>query len=123
MKKSTLLTSAFLMIGLLFGMQVMAQHIDLGRAQSAQECANVTKDGFTATFSFSGIEATEISTEKGVFSDLTMDGTSPAANVGEPAGSSVSRHHPFSEVCLQKGARACLRSTIWSSTALTAYAE
>ena len=85
MKKSTLLTSAFLMIGLLFGMQVMAQHIDLGRAQSAQECANVTKDGFTATFSFSGIEATEISTEKGVFSDLTMDGTYPAANVGEPS--------------------------------------
>ena len=73
------------MIGLLFGMQVMAQHIDLGRAQSAQECANVTKDGFTATFSFSGIEATEISTEKGVFSDLTMDGTYPAANVGEPS--------------------------------------
>ena len=85
MKKSTLLTSAFLMIGLLFGMQVMAQHIDLGRAQSAQECANVSKDGFTATFSFSGIQASEISTEKGAFSNLTMDGTYPSGNVGEPS--------------------------------------
>ena len=35
MKKFGLLTAAFLMIGLLFGTQAMAQHIELGVAKSA----------------------------------------------------------------------------------------
>ena len=86
MKRSSLLVAAFLMMGLLFGSQAMAQgRIDFGKTQSAQQCANVTEDGFTATFSFSGIQATEISTEKGVFSNLTMDGTYPSGNVGDPS--------------------------------------
>ena len=86
MKKSSLLTVAFLMIGMLFGVQAMAQgRIDFGRAVSSQECANVTDEGFTATFSFSGLTATEMTTEKGVFSNITMDGTYPAANMGEPS--------------------------------------
>ncbi len=42
MKKFRLLSAAFLMMGLLFGTQVMAQHIELGTAKSAQRCANVT---------------------------------------------------------------------------------
>ena len=85
MKKFRLLSAAFLMIGLLFGTQVMAQHIELGVAKSAQTCAKVTDDGFTATFSFSSIDATEVNTEKGVFSDITMDGTYPTGNVGDPS--------------------------------------
>ncbi|MBR5378158.1 MAG: T9SS type A sorting domain-containing protein [Bacteroidales bacterium] len=85
MKKFRLLSAAFLMMGLLFGTQVMAQHIELGAAKSAQSCANVTDEGFTASFSFSSIDATEVSTEKGVFSTLTMDNTYPAGNVGEPS--------------------------------------
>ncbi len=84
MKKTSLLTTAFLLIGLLFGTQVMAQHIELGVAKSAQTCANVTDEGFTASFSFSSIDATEVSTEKGVFSTITMNGTYPSGNVGEP---------------------------------------
>ena len=84
MKKTCLLTAAFLMMGLLFGTQVMAQHIDLGAAKSAQSCANVTDEGFTASFSFSGIDATEVNTEKGVFSFITMEGTYPIGNVGDP---------------------------------------
>ena len=84
MKKFGLLTAAFLMIGLLFGTQVMAQHIELGVTKSAQTCANVTDEGFTASFSFSSIDASEISTEKGMFSTLTMNGTYPSGNVGEP---------------------------------------
>ena len=84
MKKFSLLSAAFLMMGLLFGTQLMAQHIELGVAKSAQSCANVTEEGFTASFSFSGIDATEISTEKGVFSTITMAGTYPSGNVGEP---------------------------------------
>ena len=85
MKKFCLLSTAFLMIGLLFGTQVMAQHIELGAAKSAQSCANVTDEGFTASFSFSSIDATEVSTEKGAFSSITMDNTYPAGNVGEPS--------------------------------------
>lgn len=84
MKKSSFLAAAFLMIGLLFGTQVMAQHIELGVTKAAQSCANVTDEGFTASFSFSSIDATEVSTEKGVFSTLTMNGTYPSGNVGEP---------------------------------------
>ncbi len=85
MKKFGLLAAAFLMMGLLFGTQVMAQHIELGAAKSAQTCANVTDEGFTASFSFNGIDATEVATEKGVFSTLTMDNTYPAGNIGEPS--------------------------------------
>ncbi len=85
MKKFRLLSAAFLMIGLLFGTQVMAQHIELGVAKSAQTCAKVTDEGFTASFSFSSIDATEVNTEKGVFSDITMAGTYPTGNVGDPS--------------------------------------
>ena len=85
MKKFRLLSAAFLMMGLLFGTQVMAQHIELGAAKSAQSCANVTDEGFTASFSFSSIDATKVNTEKGVFSNITMDGTYPSGNVGEPS--------------------------------------
>ncbi len=85
MKKFRLLSAAFLMMGLLFGTQVMAQHIELGVAKAAQNCAKVSDEGFTASFSFSSIDATEISTEKGVFSNITMDGTYPSGNVGEPS--------------------------------------
>ena len=85
MKKFSIITAMFLLMGMLFGTQAMAQgRIDLNGAKSAQRCANVTEDGFTATFSFSSIQATEINTEKGVFSTLTMDDTYPSGNVGEP---------------------------------------
>ena len=85
MKKFRLLSAAFLMMGLLFATQVMAQHIELGVAKSAQTCAKVTDEGFTASFSFSSIDAAEVNTEKGVFSNITMDGTYPSGNVGDPS--------------------------------------
>ena len=91
MKKFRLLSAAFLMMGLLFGTQVMAQHIELGTAKSAQRCANVTDEGFTASFSFSSIDATEVSTEKGTFSYLTMENTYPAGNVGDPTLPAVNK--------------------------------
>ena len=91
MKRFSIITAMFLLMGMLFGTQVMAQgRIDF-RTNSAQQCANVTEDGFTATFSFSGIQANEISTEKGVFSNITMDGTYPSGNVGEPCLPAVNK--------------------------------
>ncbi len=85
MKKFCIISAMFLLMGMLFGTQVMAQHIELGVAKSAQNCAKVTDDGFTATFSFSSIDATEVNTEKGVFSSITMEGTYPSGNIGEPS--------------------------------------
>ena len=86
MKKVTLLFTAFLFAGMLFGVSAHAQnHIELSTAKSAQECTNVNRDGFHASFTFNGIEAVEVSTERGVFSDLKMDGTIPAGNVGDPS--------------------------------------
>ena len=85
MKRKSLLFSAILLIGMLFGTQVMAQgRIDLNGAKSAQECLNATDNGFTATFSFSNIDATEVTTERGVFSNIVLDGTYPAGNIGDP---------------------------------------
>ena len=70
---------------IMFGFQAFAQgRIDLNGAKSAQQCTNVTKDGFSATFSFSGIDATEVSNERGVFSFLEMDGAYSSGNIGEP---------------------------------------
>ena len=86
MKKNSLLFAAFLFAGMMFGITVNAQnHIDLSAAKSAQECMDVTNDGFRAHFSFNGIDAVEVSTEKGVFSELTMDGTYATGNVGDPS--------------------------------------
>ena len=85
MKKFSIVSATFLLMGMLFGTQAMAQgRIDF-RTNSAQQCANVGQDGFTATFSFSGIQATEITNEKGTFSEIKMDGTYPSGNVGEPS--------------------------------------
>ena len=83
MKKTSLFLIAF---GLLIGIQAFAQgHIDFGKTASVQQCANVTDDGFTASFSFSHLNANEVQTEKGVFSNITMEGTYPTGNLGEPS--------------------------------------
>ncbi len=85
MKKFQLTKLAMALVVIMFGFQAFAQgRIDLNGAKSAQQCTNVTKDGFSATFSFGSIEATEVSTERGMFSELTMDNTYPAGIVGEP---------------------------------------
>ena len=65
MKKFSIITAMFLLMGMLIGSQAIAQgRIDFGKTNAAQQCANVTEDGFTATFSFSGLTANEIQTEK-----------------------------------------------------------
>ena len=87
-----LFATAFLLIGLLIGLQANAQgRIELGRARAAQQCANVTDAGFTASFSFSSIESVEMNTEKGVFSNIMMSNTYPSGNVGEPSLPAVNK--------------------------------
>ena len=85
MKKFQLKKLAMALVVILIGSQAFAQgHIELNGAKSAQQCTTATQDGLSATFSFGSIEATEVSTERGVFSALTMDNTYPAALIGEP---------------------------------------
>ena len=85
MKKFQLKKLAMALVVILIGSQAFAQgRIDLNGAKSAQTCLNVDKAGFSATFSFSAIDAEEMSTEKGMFSNITMDGTFPSGEVGEP---------------------------------------
>ncbi len=86
MKKVSLLFDLFLLAGMLFGISAQAQNtIELSAAKSAQGCTDVTNDGFRAHFSFGSLNAVEVTTEKGVFSELTMDGTIPAGNIGDPS--------------------------------------
>lgn len=85
MKRVSLLLSAVLLIGTLFGTQVMAQgHIDLNAAKATEECRNVKMDGFSASFSYSSIESQRVDTEKGVFSIITMGNSVAAGNIGDP---------------------------------------
>lgn len=85
MKKVYFLTAAFLLIGMLFGTQAMAQgRIELNAAKTTQDCKNVKLDGFSATFSYSSIESQKMNTEKGVFSAITMGNSVAAGNIGDP---------------------------------------
>ncbi|MBR4146540.1 MAG: T9SS type A sorting domain-containing protein [Bacteroidales bacterium] len=85
MKRASLLFSAFLLIGMLFSAQVMAQgRINLNAAKTTQECRNATLGSLSASFSYDAIESTEVTTEKGVFSIITMGNSLAAGNIGEP---------------------------------------
>ncbi len=85
MKKFQLMKLAMAMVVIMFGFQAFAQgRIELSAAKSAHQCTNVTTEGFNATFTFASIEAAEVTTERGVFSDITMDGTYPTGVIGEP---------------------------------------
>ena len=73
-------------IVLLIGTQAFAQgRIDFGKTASVQQCANVNDNGFMANFSFNSLISKEVQTEKGVFSNITMEGTYPSGNIGEPS--------------------------------------
>ncbi len=86
MKKVSLILTVILSVGMLFGSQAKAQgRIDLNGAKSAQKCVNNNEQGFSATFSFGSIESNEISTEKGVFSSISMSNTFLCGNPGEPS--------------------------------------
>ena len=85
MKRTGLLFSAFLLIGMLLSTQVMAQgRINLGRTNSTSECADITMTGFSASFSYGSIESEPVQTEKGTFSRIIMGKSVPGGNIGEP---------------------------------------
>ena len=86
MKKNQLRKLAMALVVIMFGFQAFAQgRIDLApKGTKAPEARNVSMSGFTASFSFNSIESEKISTEKGIFSIITMDNSIFGGNVGEP---------------------------------------
>lgn len=50
-----------------------------------QECTKNAFTGFSATFSFSSIESVQVSTEKGVFSAISIDNAFPSGEEGSPS--------------------------------------
>ena len=83
--KKNLTKLAMALVVIMFGFQAFAQgRIELNAAKSAQQCTNETTEGFSATFSFASIEAYDVTTERGVFSNIEMDNTYSSGNIGEP---------------------------------------
>ena len=80
MKKLTLLL--VLAMSSLF---VLAQNgrIDL-RSTSRAEITKSEFSKFTAMFSYGSIESVKVSTERGTFSDITIEGTFPSGEIGTP---------------------------------------
>ena len=85
MKKTYIFSVACIVFAMLFGAQVSAQsRIELQNSKGNTRCTSNNSDGFDATFSFNSIESTNVSTEKGTFSLITMDDTYPTGDLGCP---------------------------------------
>ena len=66
-------------------MMALAQNgrIDL-RSSSRAEITNSEFAKLNATFSFGSVESVEVNTERGTFSDIRIDGTYMAGDIGSP---------------------------------------
>lgn len=72
---------------MVFGFSTFAQNGTITLRSGASK-AEVTKDsfyGFNAVFAFDKIESSQLITEKGTFSEISIDGTFPAGAYGEPS--------------------------------------
>ena len=79
--KKVLFSILLLVIGLTINAQ---QKIQLRSADRA-ECVKSDMTSLKANFSFSSLEATNVETKGGAFSELYINGTYPNGNVGDPA--------------------------------------
>ena len=68
----------------LLGFSVFGQTKIGLRSIDKAECVKSDMTQLEATFSFSGLEANDVSTERGVFSMLTMPNTVIGGNEGDP---------------------------------------
>ena len=86
------------------------QHIQL-RTTDKAACEKSDMTGLKASFSFSGIEARELQSERGVFSTLTMPNTVIGGNEGEPQIPVVNQL-----IAIPFGATPSIRVTHYSTT-------
>ncbi|MDD4847409.1 MAG: C25 family cysteine peptidase [Bacteroidales bacterium] len=76
----------FMMILCSFIMFAQNGRIALQTTKGAQqECTKNAFTGFEATFSFSSIESMQVSTEKGIFSAISISNTYPSGEEGSPS--------------------------------------
>ena len=54
------------------------------RSESRAEITKSEFSKFSAMFSFGSIESIEVTTERGIFSDISIEGTYPSGNIGAP---------------------------------------
>jgi len=75
----------FSILLLIIGLNINAQQKIQLRSTDKAECVKSDMTSLKANFSFSSLEATNIETKGGAFSELYIDGTYPNGNVGDPA--------------------------------------
>ena len=92
-------------------MSAMAQQKIQLRSADKAECVKSDFTGLKASFSFSGLEANEVSTERGVFSMLTMPNTVIGGNEGDPQIPVVNQL-----IAIPFGATPSIRVTHYSTT-------
>ncbi len=74
----------FLLFCLILGATAVAQNKIQFRSADKAECVKSDMTSLKATFSFSGLEAQKVETERGTFSEIYIEGAYPNGNVGEP---------------------------------------
>jgi hypothetical protein len=94
-----------------FGTSVMAQQKIQLRSADRAECVKSDMTSLKATFSFSGIETSELKNDRGTFSTITMPNTVMGGNVGEPQIPVVNKL-----IAVPFGATPIIRVTSYSST-------
>ena len=82
--KSIMKKLFFIAMSLILSVSAIAQQKIQLRSADKVECAKSDMSGFKASFSFSSLDATTIETTRGELSELSIEGTYPNGNVGEP---------------------------------------
>ena len=96
---------------LALGVSAMAQQNIQFRSANRAECVKSDFTSLKASFSFSGLEANNVNTERGVFSTLTMPNTVIGGNEGDPQIPAVSEL-----IAVPFGASPTIRVTSYSTT-------
>ena len=101
----------FVLCAMAFSLSAMAQHNIQLRSTDKAVCEKSDMTGLKASFSFSGIEARELQSERGVFSTLIMPNTVIGGNEGEPQIPVVNQL-----IAIPFGATPTIRVTSYSTT-------
>ena len=99
------------LLSIMLSVSAMAQQNIQFRSADKAECVKSDMTSLKATFSFSGLEAHEMQSERGVFSTLTMPNTVVGGNEGDPLIPVVNQL-----IAIPFGTTPTIRVTHYSST-------
>ena len=103
--------TVFIFFAMMLSVGVMAQQSIQLRSTDKAECVKSDMTSLKAAFSFSGLEAQELQSERGIFSMLTMPNTVIGGNEGEPQIPVVNQL-----IAVPLGATPNIRVTSYSTT-------